>query len=112
MPSLRPLLAIALAGWCMSCQGGYPLPATRCDDWCDAEQTLECGSYDPAGCVASCERRYLDAPACQQVLDIAIQCLRRTPTRELACETWLVKGPPPCADESQNLDRCASGLLY
>src|SRR5437667_451142 len=47
----RPFwIALAAAVGAGGCSGGYPLPPTRCDEWCDATKAGACVNYyDPAG---------------------------------------------------------------
>ena len=51
------MLTAALAMPLGACSGGYPLPPTRCDEWCNATENFACEEdYDPAGCVSACRR--------------------------------------------------------
>ena len=96
----------------LGCQDGYPISATRCDEWCDASQALDCGTYDPAECVVGCETARLGAPECQADLDSALSCLRGKTASELSCETWATSAKgPPCRDERLNLLGCGAGFV-
>jgi hypothetical protein len=69
-------LGLALGG----CSGGYPLPPTRCDEWCDATKGRMCEDYyEPASCVAQCEQAQLDVEACRSQFDAVLSCFRHSP---------------------------------
>jgi len=72
-------LSLALAQG--ACSGGYPLPATRCDTWCSATKGGDCEeNYEPAGCVAACERsQILTDDACNAEFEAVVACYRATP---------------------------------
>jgi hypothetical protein len=73
---LTSVLACSLG----ACSGGYPLPATRCDEWCDATKGGTCEQYyDPANCVSACEQSHTDTEACRVQFDMAISCFRKNP---------------------------------
>lgn len=73
---LWALVALALTP---SCSGGYPLPPTRCDDWCDATKGQMCEYYSPASCVSQCEQQDFDLPACASQFDAVLHCFKTTP---------------------------------
>jgi len=63
-----------------ACSGGYPLPPTRCDEFCDATKGLECQDYyEPAACVSSCEQGDVDNASCHVEFDALVGCFRKTP---------------------------------
>lgn len=69
-----------------ACSGEYPLPPTRCDEWCDATKGGGClESYDPAGCVSSCEAAWAESrlpiDRCAAEIDAVITCYRSDPTQ-------------------------------
>ncbi len=106
------LLGSALGLAAGACSGGYPLPPTRCDDYCDATQGMQCAeAYDPANCVSQCERANIDAPACHAELDAVIQCFKDTPhALQQLCVYYgglSYEGQPnDCGVESGNLSGC------
>jgi len=79
-----------VVGWGLllaACSGGYPLPPTRCDEWCDATKGGQCPKgYDPAGCVSTCEKTGLSRPECATAVESMIACYRKNPQAvELNC---------------------------
>ena len=101
------LLLACFAG----CQNGYPIPATQCDEWCDATKMFGCFDYDPAGCVASCNHHGGDATQCHAQLDAVLSCVRSQPSA-VTCEQFigdLANGGPPgtCASEQDDFEACA-----
>ncbi len=71
-------LALGLAAG--ACSGGYPLPPTRCDEWCDVTKGMTCRTYyQPASCVSQCEQAQFDAKECDAELDAILTCFRTTP---------------------------------
>ena len=92
-----------------SCSGGYPLPPTRCDEWCDVTKGATCEEYyDPAGCVIRCEEVDLGTERCSAQLDATLSCFRsiRNAT-EQRCVYDAV--PDDCENEVQLLMGCVSG---
>jgi hypothetical protein len=63
--------ALTFAG----CQDGYPIAATRCDHLCELTKVTQCESYNPAGCVVTCEGAS-DSPICDPLFDDLLICLR------------------------------------
>lgn len=104
---------VSLAAWLAlgACSGGYPLPPTRCDELCDATKGDTCQEYyDPAGCVAQCERNS-DAPAaCRAQLDAVIRCFHEHP--EALDQRCSYGGVPACASEQYWLGVCAHPDFY
>jgi hypothetical protein len=95
-----------------SCSGGYPLPPTRCDEWCDVTRGAACEQYyDPAGCVVQCEEIDVDTERCSPQLDIALSCFRSSPT---AIERRCVYDglPDECDNEVTALMECVGGHSY
>jgi len=64
--------ALTIAG----CQDGYPIAATRCDRFCDLTQAAQCGEYNPATCVFSCEDG-AGGPTCYPEFDALLACLEK-----------------------------------
>jgi hypothetical protein len=74
------LARVALALTLQACSGGYPLPPTRCDDWCDATKGGQCEEwYQPASCVSQCEESNTDEEACRAEFDASVSCFRNSP---------------------------------
>jgi hypothetical protein len=82
-----------------ACEGGYPIAATRCDVWCNETRRVDCDAYDPAECVATCERAGLGRPECADLVMQAVECLHAKTDQELACATWALTGATPCQAE-------------
>jgi len=94
------LFAVALAG----CQGDYPIAPTACDDWCNTSVEVDCYDYDPASCVADCERQgFMSKPECAGEVDAAMECYRTLSPGERSCS-----GPRgvPCTNEYSAVIRC------
>jgi hypothetical protein len=75
------LLALGAEG----CQNGYPIAPTLCDEWCDQTQQISCETYDPAGCVASCEKTGISSPACASFVQQTLNCLHDHPNETYDC---------------------------
>jgi hypothetical protein len=90
------------------CQDGYPIAATRCDRWCDIRQATECGSYDPAGCVVSCEQ-VAGGAACHPEFDSLLACLEKH-EHEIECDLSSYGVVPACKGEQAALHAC--GMLH
>ena len=94
-----------------ACSGGYPLPPTRCDEWCDATKGGQCERYyQPASCVLSCEQSNTDTEACRVQFDAVIACFRRHPEAvEDQCSFYSYydqSHPRLCGSESDALGIC------
>jgi hypothetical protein len=107
---LRGVGGIALgAMWAallgLGCQGGYPIPASQCDQWCDAAKVPCAAMYvtstDPAECVRNCVRRGGDATECEAELDVTVACLREPASAYSDCSTRLENGQPRVCDQEQ-----------
>lgn len=99
-------LTWALALPVASCSGGYPLPATRCDEWCDVTKGDLCQDYyQPATCVANCEQANIDHEACRALLDSQLRCFRSSP-QALAQRCVYDRAPDDCEGETQALLLC------
>ena len=101
------LLCCALAG--AACSGGYPLPPTRCDEFCDATKGLDCQDYyEPAGCVSTCEQGNVDDESCRAQFDALVSCFRKTPAALTArCDFNSFGGSArPCQTEQDNFETC------
>ena len=100
---------MALLGFTLplgSCSGGYPLPPTRCDEWCDVTRGGMCEEhYNPASCVVQCEQVKVDTDSCNAELDATLACFRASPN---AVEQRCVYDPAPndCENEEQLLLDC------
>jgi hypothetical protein len=104
------LMSLALALPISACSGGYPLPPTLCDEWCDATKGGTCEEYyEPAGCVAECEREHLDHETCRATFDVALSCFRNSP-HALEQRCTYDQLPDDCADESTALIYCVGVL--
>jgi hypothetical protein len=103
--------AWAFTGWCSlgACSGGYPLPPTACDEYCNATLGESCPEfYNPAGCVSSCEQNHSAPPECRTELDAVIACYNQHP--ELVGKRCSFSAEPvtTCAVESLTLRCCAN----
>lgn len=93
------------------CSGGYPLPPTRCDEWCDATKGGYCQDYYlPASCVVECEQAHLSHEACKDQFDLALSCFRSSP-RALKQRCVYDNQPDDCESEAQALTVCAVGTV-
>jgi hypothetical protein len=95
-----------------SCSGGYPLPPTRCDEWCDATRGGTCEEYyDPASCVVQCEQAKVDADSCNAELDATLACFRASRN---AVEQRCVydTAPKDCENEMRLLMDCVNYGSY
>lgn len=95
----------------LGCAGGYPIDPTPCDYWCDARKEKECLFYDPAECVAECERSNLTARAdCADAFEKALACFQGA---EMPCDEsdpfFYFAGPWPCSAEEQAFMMCVYG---
>lgn len=98
-------LGVALVG----CSGGYPLPPTRCDEWCDATKGGTCVEYyDPAGCVSSCEAARSSGGECAAEFDATIACYRRSPQAAALLCDFSPTNDQPCQPEVFALGVCTS----
>jgi len=99
--ALAPIAASALTG----CQDGYPIAATPCDEWCDQTRRITCEPYEPAACVAACEKEGLSREPCLGLLQQTLQCLRENPSAQFDCESPY---PPlvPCLTEQAAALQC------
>ncbi len=103
--ALRHALSPLALSCGLSCQGGYPIAPTLCDDWCDANDRVRCGDYleDPASCVASCEETQTSINHdCKTALNAAVECLRNTPAGNAYCSSQ------PCSSEISAVYACSS----
>lgn len=95
-----------------SCSGDYPLPPTRCDEWCHVTQGDMCEDYyNPASCVVQCEQAELDAEVCRALFDAALTCFRNSPNA-LAQRCVYNDMPDDCENELQLLMACVGGYRY
>jgi len=92
----------------LGCQGSYPLAPTLCDEWCDATQQSSCFTYDPAGCVASCERQGLDSAVCAPLVKTAVACAREHPPQERSCVFESEPSAYPCAQAIEDATTCTT----
>lgn len=104
-------MSLALALPTHACSGGYPLPPTRCDEFCDATKGGFCPDYyGPANCVANCESSNTDAEACRVPFDATISCFRKSPSA-IAQRCVYDNLPDDCENEYQALMSCV-GAQY
>jgi hypothetical protein len=112
---MRSGVWLALVGLTLplgSCSGGYPLPPTRCDEWCDVTRGGMCEEYyNPASCVAQCEQADVDTERCSAQLDVTLSCFRRSPNA-IAQRCVYDGAPDDCESEEQALTGCVTGNLY
>jgi hypothetical protein len=102
------LVSLALALPAPACSGGYPLPPTRCDEFCDATKGGFCPDwYSPASCVANCESSETDAERCRVLFDATVSCFRTSP-RALQQRCVYDNSPDDCEDELRLLLTCVS----
>lgn len=102
------VMGVALALATPACSGGYPLPPTRCDEFCDATQGGSCVEYyGPANCVAQCESSDTDVDACRLPFDAAVTCFRKSP-RALEQRCVYDDEPDDCEKELGELLTCVS----
>jgi hypothetical protein len=96
------VIALGFASSVPGCSGGYPLPPTRCDEWCDATKGEQCPDYyNPASCVSNCEREERDRESCAAELDAVLACFRTTPgAAQARCAFSYVSGDLPCGAET------------
>src|SRR5262245_36118956 len=97
---IRRLVPLTCVAFAVDCQGGYPLPATDCDDWCEATQRGKCPADDPVECVATCEaankgevqrgpRGFVVGPSrtkCPHEVDKLVACLMSAPDAVFSCD--------------------------
>jgi hypothetical protein len=102
------LFALSVAA-AVACQGGYPLSPTVCDEWCDQTQRISCVPYDPAGCVASCEKTGISNPACASLVQQTLQCLRDRPNDTFDCQSAFT-ALEPCLNLQSEVSACASAF--
>ena len=99
-------LALAVAG--PGCSGGYPLPPTRCDEFCDATKGGFCRDYyGPASCVAECEDSGIDVEGCRAPFDAAVHCFRTSPNALDQRCSWDDQ-PDDCENELNLLHQCVN----
>jgi len=99
-------------GWCVAfaafgCQDSYPIAATPCDEWCEANELLNCGAIKPAQCVVGCESAGYSLPRCKQALERDILCLQAAPKNVNYC-SYLVDFP--CTAEQNDLYNCSAAV--
>jgi coenzyme F420-reducing hydrogenase gamma subunit len=94
-----------------ACSGGYPLPPTRCDEWCDVTKGAMCQDwYSPASCVAQCEESKLSADECRSSFDLTLTCFRSSPNAlQQRCAYDNIEDD--CQSEVETVSRCASSLF-
>lgn len=104
------LMSFALALPTPACSGDYPLPATKCDEWCDATKAGICSDYyDPAACVTECELDNLDAEPCLAQFDAVVKCFVNSPNALRQRCVWDEQSHD-CEAEVEALSLCVSAL--
>jgi len=98
---MATLLAAALT--VAGCQNGYPIAATRCDHFCDLTEEAQCGEYNPATCVLSCEQGS-GGPTCYPEFDALLACLEM---HETTCANSTFGVLPECQGAQNALFNCA-----
>jgi len=106
------LVLLGLAFPLPACSGGYPLPPTRCDEWCDVTRDGLCEDYyDPASCVVQCEEVELDREECSVMFDAALSCLRDSPNAP--AQRCVYDGmPDDCENQLLEVRQCVGGYLF
>lgn len=105
-------IGLALALPVPACSGGYPLPPTRCDEFCDATKGGFCQDYyGPASCVAQCEQSNTDAEACRALFDATLRCFRSSP-RALEQRCVYDGQPDDCEAETSLLLACVASQYH
>ena len=100
-------LALSLPLLLPACSGGYPLPPTKCDEWCHVTRGAMCKDlYNPTSCVAQCEETNLSVPECSQQFDAMLACFRRSPNA-LAQRCIYDTVPDDCSIEQTRLWDCS-----
>jgi hypothetical protein len=103
---------LALAAPLEGCSGGYPLPPTKCDEWCKVTRGAMCQDwYNPASCVAQCEEANLSAAECSSEFEATLACFRRSPNA-LIQRCLYDNVPDDCSNEVALLSNCSGGALY
>ncbi len=102
------LLVIGCAAGLGACSGGYPLPPTRCDDFCEATHGMQCeDNYQPASCVSICEQQNIAVEACDEPFQALLKCFRTTPG--VLQQLCVYDGrPSPCQPQRDTLGICVS----
>lgn len=96
-----------------ACSGGYPLPPTACDEYCNATLGNYCPDwYDPANCVAECEQQHAAPPECRAELDALIGCYKDHPNAPQERCSFDPNRLPSCAGETLTLQICANPDQY
>jgi hypothetical protein len=110
---VRLVVALGLVGATAACSGGYPLPPTRCDEWCDATKGGSCEEYySPAGCVSGCEASHITDVACDAWLGAVLTCYRAHPEAvDAQCQYYSDGRTLPCTSEKEGLSACV-GYQY
>lgn len=104
-PGLAASLGLWLGVLPLACAGGYPLPPTPCDEWCDATNGMLCGdSYDPAGCVSSCEAALPAGGQCLSELGAETACYRANP--QARAQNCAIFAAQPCDAQRNALAAC------
>jgi hypothetical protein len=108
----RLVVALGLLATAAACSGGYPLPPTRCDEWCDATKGGTCDEfYSPAGCVSNCETSQVTDEACDASFHAVLTCFRQHPAAvDAQCQYYSDGRTLPCAAEKEALSLCVGNL--
>jgi hypothetical protein len=108
---LKPELAAA-AGVLLFCAGAcdttYPLPATPCDDHCNAVQRGNCSDDDPAACVRDCEQANagVAGPDCAKSSAAVDDCLSQEGPSAFFCADNHSQISGVCLSERRALSEC------
>ena len=105
--ALAALAAFAPAGAAVTtgCQDGYPIAPTPCDEWCDQTRRIDCEPYDPASCVAACEKEGFSKEPCLDLLEQTLECLRENQSAKFDCESQYTTFVP-CLGEQAAVLQC------
>jgi hypothetical protein len=101
--------------WLSGCSGDYPLDATACDEYCHTTQGLQCGFYEPAGCVSQCERELKGEAACWYALEATLGCFKTTGALMKRCRAYIdyplhIADAGLCEAQVTELEVCSSTL--
>jgi hypothetical protein len=101
-------LALAV---CASCDNGYPLPPTPCDDWCLVLQRAGCEEDWPEKCVSGCESELRASRGCEDEWQARYACYQQASDDDFFCGDELSRlRAGICDDEQEALWECSAPL--
>jgi hypothetical protein len=109
----RALLVLTFAASAASCEGGYTLPPTACDDWCFATQRAGCSEDYPDDCVSRCEDESVleRRPDCEATRRELTECYLEAPSSEFRCVEGVSTPMGICFDARIRVGECISPLV-